>query len=253
MNRCAFLLFLLFFSTCKKNVKAPFLATVGNSILTREDAASMTNPGDGSLNDIANRWVEEEILFQSARHSGLMGDALAFSALERRLAGQTFLKRAASDNIKVTDLEVKNYYNENRVSFIRKKKSARIYHLLFETKKTASSAISLIRSTSNEEWKNTLLKTQSVRPVIVKDGSLISELNSALFSTRLKKKLIGPIKSNYGYHVLVVLEKFKANTIIPIEEIYDEIYQRIYQQKLALKSLRILDSLRNHTPYKINI
>jgi len=85
------------------------------------------------------------------------------------------------------------------------------------------------------------------------NGSLIDELNNALFSSRHKKRLIGPIKSTHGYHVLVVLERFKENSTIPLEELYDEIYQRIYQQKFALKSLRVLDSLRNHTPYKITL
>lgn len=39
--------------------------------------------------------------------------------------------------------------------------------------------------------------------------------------------------------------------MVLFEEVYDEIYQRIFQQKLALKSLHILDSLISQTPYTI--
>jgi len=51
---------------------------------------------------------------------------------------------------------------------------------------------------------------------------------------------------------LFVLERYESGSVIILEEVYDEVFQRVFQQKFALKSLHVLDSLRNHTPYVIN-
>ncbi len=252
MNKFIIVLLILFVFSCTETKKDTVLASVGNSMLTENEARRAAEGGGGSVKDVVNRWVEEEILYQNAKTSGYFEGEPYFAGLEKRLFGQLFLQRAVGENVTVSNTEINNYYQKNMSGFVRKNKRARIYHLLFSSKKEAKTAFTILNSNKNEEKKNSLLEEQNVQPVIVIDEELISELNAPLFSSRNKKRLIGPIKSPHGYHVVVVLERYKKNSPIPLEEIYDEIYQRIYQQKFALKSLRILDSLRNHTPYQIN-
>jgi len=254
MNKSLFLLITIVVFSCVKTKNRSFVASVGEAVLTEKEALRRASDvGGGPVKDVVNRWVEEEILFQSALLSGYFEKKNSFSGLEKRLSGQLFLQQAAGEKINVSNTEINNYYQENISSFTRKNKSARIYHLLYSSTKEAKKAFNVLGSTENDEKKNQLFEEQDVRPVVVLDKGLISELNTPLFSSRNKKRVLGPIKSPHGYHVLVVLERFKGNSPIPLEEIYDEIYQRIFQQKFALKSLRILDSLRNHTPYKINL
>lgn len=254
MNKFVFILLIIFVFSCDKTKKNAFLASVGESILTEKEARlRASDVGEGSVKDVINRWVEEEILFQNAQLSGYLEEKHFFSGLEKRLSGQLFLQRAAAEKIKVSNAEINSYYQKNISGFTRKNKSARIYHLLFSSKKEAKKALIVLSSNKNDDKKNRLFEDHRLRPIIVIDEGLIPELNSSLFSSRSKKHLLGPIKSSHGYHVIVVLKRFKENSPIPLEEIYDEIYQRVFQQKFALKSLRILDSLRNHTPYKINI
>lgn len=253
MNKLVFILLIIFVFSCDKTKNGAFLASVGESVLTEKEARRAIEVGGGSVKDVVNQWVEEEILFQNAQLSGFFVEKLFFSGLEKRLSGQLFLQRTAGENVNVSNAEINNYYQDNMSGFTRKNKSARIYHLFFSSKKEAKKALIILNSNKNDEKKNQLFEEHNLRPIVVMDGGLISELNSSLFSSRNKKRLLGPIKSSHGYHVLVVLERFKENSPIPLEDIYDEIYQRIFQQKFALKSLRVLDSLRNHTPYKINL
>jgi parvulin-like peptidyl-prolyl isomerase len=253
MNRFVFVLLILFVFSCNQTKKNAFLASVGNSVLTEKEARLAADVEGGSIKEVVNRWVEEEILFQNAQSSGYYEENNSFAGIEKRLSGQLFLQRIAGEKVKVSNSEIKSYYQKNKSGFIRKNKSARIYHFLFSSKKEAKTAFKILSSNKNEKKKNRLFEERGAQPVIVIDEELLPELNAPLFSSRNKKRLLGPIKSSHGYHIIVVLERFKKNSPIPLEEMYDEIYQRIYQQKFALKSLRILDSLRNHTPYQINL
>ncbi|MFQ6677438.1 MAG: peptidyl-prolyl cis-trans isomerase [Fidelibacterota bacterium] len=253
MKRYIFLLMVLFFASCDKKDSGNSLASVGNAQLAEDFVLRAVESGEGSVSDIVNQWIEEEILFQNALSSGFLVDTPFLSNLEKKLAGQMFLQRLAGEKIVVSNADINEYYEKNKFGFIRKNKSARVYHLLFPSKEESKKAVNVLKSNKKDEEKNQLINRHKAQPVVVIDGGLIKELNNPLFSSRYKKRVIGPIKSAHGYHVLFVLERFKENSFIPLEELYDEIYQRIYQQKFALKSLRILDSLRNHTPYEINL
>ena len=81
----------------------------------------------------------------------------------------------------------------------------------------------------------------------------MAELDREIFSNNQTNTVIGPIKTEYGYHVIEVLGRFSAGTQIDVDEVYDEIYQRLLNQKKALMSNKYLDSLRNKYSVKINL
>jgi parvulin-like peptidyl-prolyl isomerase len=163
--------------------------------------------------------------------------------------GQSYLRSLAIKNIAVSKKEVFAYYNEEISGFRRTKNKAKIYHLYTKKKSDAEEHIQTLSSAGKKNEKNDLFLKLKIQPSIVSNGELIPELNNVIFHKKSKKRLHGPIKSKRGYHVLFIIERFEAGTVAPIEEVYDEIYQRVFQKKYALKSLHILDSLLNHTPY----
>jgi parvulin-like peptidyl-prolyl isomerase len=59
---------------------------------------------------------------------------------------------------------------------------------------------------------------------------------------------LGPEKTQYGYHVLEVLEFFPQGSYQGLDEVYDEISQNIYRSKRAKLYGLLLDSLRNVYP-----
>jgi parvulin-like peptidyl-prolyl isomerase len=232
-----------------------FLAKVGESTLLSKDIPGSL-PGDLSKTPaLISQWVAEEILFENASDAGFTKGAMLKSSSERfqrRLVGQRFLQHLAGQNITVSSEEVLSYYNEEIDGFKRTKKGAKIYHLFVESRAEANKIVHDLSGAGKKTKKNDLFLQYALRPASGNSGSLIHELEEAIFSKKSQKQLLGPIKSSLGYHVLFILERFNAGSAVTFEEVYDEIYQRIFQQKLSLKSLHILDSLRNHTSYLIN-
>jgi len=232
-----------------------FLAKVGKSTLLTKDIPSSFAGNLSKTPALISQWVAEEILFENASNAGFTKDAMLKSSSERfqrRLVGQRFLQSLASQNITVSNEEVLSYYNKEIDGFKRTKKGTKIYHLFVESRVAANEIVHALSGAGKKTNKNKLFLQYGLHPVSVNSGSLIPELEEAMFSKKSKKQLLGPIKSSRGYHVLFILERFNAGSAVPFEEVYDEIYQRIFQQKLSLKSLHILDSLRSHTPYLIN-
>ena len=232
-----------------------FLARVGQSTLLNKNIPQSSEESLSKTPALVGQWVAEEILFASASNSGFTKDAMLISSserLRRRLVGQRYLQTLASQNITVSNEEIFSYYNINIDSFKRTKKVAKIYHLFVESKSEANEIVRALDGADRKTKNDELFLQYGPRPASVTSGSLIPELEKNLFSKKSKNQLLGPIKSSRGYHVLFVLERFNAGSTIPQEEVNDEIYQRIFQKKLSLKSLRVLDSLKNHTPYIIN-
>jgi len=202
--------------------------------------------------NVKNQSIEENTLYRNALSSGFNMDASFKSSsdsFQKRLLGLRYLRYLAIENITVSKEEVFAYYKKEISGFRRIKNQVKVYHLYTYKKSEAEGYIQSLSSAGKKNEKNELFLKYKIQPRTVSSGELIPELEKVLFQQKSKKRLHGPIKSIKGYHVLFILERFSTGTVVPIEEVYDEIYQRVFQKKYALKSLHVLDSLLNHTPY----
>ncbi len=250
-----FILLFLFIGCDKPSNKLTVLAKVGSIELLEKDLLEHPTNNKTKIDQLVNRWVSEEILFNHAVKSGFNNNIdLNFSVdkYARKLAGQHYLRAVVGQGLSVSGTEVVEYYNNNLDSFKRTQKAVKVYHVFTNNKKEASDVVRVLGVKGKKQEKNELFVKYDILPVVVETGSLIPELEKALFSTKSKKRLYGPIKSSFGYHILYVLERHMSGSVFILEEVYDEVFQRVFQQKFALKSLHVLDSLRNHTPYIIN-
>jgi len=126
-------------------------------------------------------------------------------------------------------------------------------HFFITTDSVAKHIADALKQTNNSLDRKELLANYDVDVTTVERGNLIEQLDSDIFSNNRTNIIIGPVKTDYGYHVIEVLGRYKAGSQIAIDEAYDEIYQRLFNQKKALRSMRFLDSLRNHYTVKINL
>ena len=230
------------------------VARVGRAVLLERDLPVRNGANPDQVSDVVNQWVAEEILFEHASNSGFENSGASMSSLDefrRRAAGQRYLRHLAEKNISVSKDEILVHYN-NSNEFKRSARAAKIYHVLLSNEADADEVVRTLGSAGKKSEKNELFEKYSIQPLLVSSGKLIPELEKIVFSKKIKKQLHGPVKSDFGYHVLFVLERYERGSVLLFEEAYDEIYQRIFQQKLALKSLHILDSLISHTPYVVN-
>jgi hypothetical protein len=255
LQKSFFVLIFLFIGCDKPSNNLAVLAKVENAELLEKDLSS--DPANSKIkrDRLVNQWVSDEILFNSAVKSGFNNDTdLNFSSKKyaRKLLGQRYLKTVVGRDLAVSSDEVVEYYKNNLDSFKRTKKEAKVYHLFTDNKKEALEIVRVLGVKGKKQEKNELFVKRGIHPVVVRSGSVLPELEKTLFLKTSKKRLWGPIKSRFGYHILFVLERYEPGSVIVLEEVYDEVFQRVFQQKFALKSLHVLDSLRNHTPYIIN-
>jgi len=187
----------------------------------------------------------EELLYRGALSSETQKDlfeAERLTKIEKTVLGRSYLRNLSSQNVRVLEKEVIEYYEKNKQSFRQQSSSAKVYHVFLEQKDEADNVRRVFALTGKKREKNDVFQKYNVKPRLVTEGEILKELNDAIFK-QTKKKLHGPIKSRFGYHVVFVLERFAKKTVPPIELLYDEIYQRLHQKKTSLKALNVLDSL----------
>ena len=254
----SFIIFLLFVSCAKDNkTDSPIVAKVENAVLTKADVDRLKfviSNQNYSINDVVTSWINRELLYLAAKHSGLENDETLNSQVSiyrKDLFGNTFMDNYITSQISVENAEIKAYYDKNRSSFKHKNDGAKIMHFFVTTDSVAQYIVDALKQSNSSLDRKELLANYNVDVTTVEKGNLIEQLNFEIFSNNKTNFTIGPVKTDYGYHIIEVLNRDKTGSQINIDEAFDEIYQRLFNQKKALGSIRFLDSLRNHYTVKI--
>lgn len=248
---------LLFFSCGKtSNPESPSVARVGQTVLTQAELErTMLSLSDRPINktDIISDWIDRELLFLAALEADIENDEtlkLQVETYRKHLIGRTFMDNYIASDITVDNSEIREYYDENRAAFKYQYDGAKIIHFLVQSDTVAVDIAGILRRPSQDIDRKQLLVSYAVDVLDVEKGSSLTPVDEALFSNS-RTNIVGPIKTNYGYHVIEVLDRYRAGSQIDLDKAYDEIYQIIYNQKKQRRSAALMDSLRNHYNVKI--
>ena len=252
---------IIFIVSCSKQHYAQSLTKdqVEGKILTIAEAEQLklAIPNKNyNINSIVESWVNTELLYLAAIEGGLEQDKYLNSQVEiykEKLFGNTYMNNYLALTISIGNTDIKNYYDKNRSSFRHNYEGAKIIHFYTKYDSVATYIAEELRKTDNSTDRKTLLAKYNVAVTIVEKGSLIEQLDLEIFSNSRTNAIIGPVKTEYGYHIIEVLDRYKKDSQVDIDEAYDEIYQRLFNQKKSLGSIKYLDSLRNHYTVKINL
>lgn len=151
--------------------------------------------------------------------------------IERTLALKTLLK----SDLKVTDEEIAKYYEENKESFSQKEQ-VDASHILVESEEKAKE---VRKKLVDGEDRVEIAKEYSTDPGS-KDsggdlgffdrGKMVPEFEEAAFSMKVGE-ISQPIKTEHGYHVIIVNDKKEAKTT-SLEENKDEIRTTLEDAKM---------------------
>jgi len=233
----------------------PVVVRVGKATLSLEDTREWeVTPKDeySDKQQMVSQWINQEVLFQTAVAHGYDRDRTlqrAVSDYRRELIGKAYLHSLLQQRIGVSAADIKAYYEEHRRSFTRQTEEAKILHFLVDSKSKAQEIKSVLLRSGVSEKRKKLLADYGVIAITVRKGALLEPLDKAIFSSR--RRVVGPIKTPYGYHTIEILEKYKPGTVRGLDEVYDEIQQYIFQQRSALLANQILDSLKNTIPIEV--
>ena len=247
-------LFALTFSCSSEGEQRPLVyARVDNEELNQENISVPffpNSPNYDGLSSYVDSWVDETILFISAKRAGLLKDASLIKerdAFYKNLVVSSFVEIETSKKINITNEEVKDYYKENAVDFLRNDDVVFAEQYILNDKDSANILLSLI--SSNKQKKVNQI-THQLESGFIKKGIFSSDVDFQIFKSN--NKVVGPIKSKGLYYVLNVLSKYKKGSLRGLEEVYDEIYQRIYKRKQSVEYVFLMDSLKKSIDFYIN-
>lgn len=229
------------------------LAQISNAEL--ESAIPDGSSGEVKLvlkRNLMEKWIEEEIFYQVALDEGMSlsgQEKLLIRNYEKRLLIQKFLDNRLSNNYRVLDQEVEDYYDKHKREFTWNDEYVHLIHLVIENDDRAIK--SEIRESKDllEVIKKNFLDQQSTpeRPI----GDLgYQKLNEfpTLITRRVRNlktgNISGPIKTDYGYHYIQFLDLQKKGAIKDLHICREEIYLRLQLVKRNEEIKSLKQSLR---------
>lgn len=187
---------------------------------------------------VKDELVLREIFVQEAERRGLQGGEDYKTQLD--MARQSLLIRELFSDFgkknPVTDAEVSAEYDKLKSSAGEKEYHAR--HILVEKEEDAKAIISELKGGAKFEE---LAKKSSKDPGSAPNGgdldwagpgSYVAEFSQAMVKLEKGKFTETPVKSQFGYHVILV-EDTRDAQFPPLDEVKPQLLQRLQQQKLA--------------------
>ncbi len=254
---------LLFVISCKKqNENERVIARVGKATLTLTDLIEdipvqiRHDLSDVEIRELVLQWINNEVLYQEADKRGFDERPDLQKQVERlrkELLVSKLIETAIGNNISVSEDEIKTYYENNKDSFILEEDMVKAYHALFKTTKAANV---FRRRLANGEKFPEIIKAVFGDSLKIDDwdwgyfvrGDVIPEIANVVFNVR-PGRFTRAIKSNYGYHVLFVLDKLKKGDERKLETVKEEIRLKLTTKKKREKYQRFL--LQTKSKFKI--
>lgn len=272
MKRVLVLLFVvcLAFACAKKEgeKKGPYLAKVGDSLITQADFdREMKNLpefvqkmfGDRAGKEkFLEELVKRELLYKEAFKKGLDKDQEYVKKLEDfkkiTLVG-LLLQKEIEEKAKVSDQDVKGYYEKNKDKFapVTQIKAS---HILVKTEDEAKKIEERLKK--GEDFAQ-IAKKSSIDTASAKNGGdigyfskgqMVPEFESE--AMRLKTGEISePVKTKYGYHIIKVTDK-KFGQVVEFEKIKNVISQNLMAEKQKEVFDSYVDGLKKSYKVEIN-
>ena len=247
----------------KEHMKADVVAQVNLTQMTTRDLEiavpqTVTVEVAAALKrKLVEKWIEDEIFYQTAMNEGISlsdDEVQQVENYRRSLLVGKYLDKYVNLNYRPLDQEIENYYNQHRREFVWQDEYVHLIHLILDTddqtiKEEISKSVNLI-----EVIKNNFMDQQlsAWRPIGDLGYIKLSELPPRLVQTIKQAPtgaIRGPIKTDYGYHYIQVIDLQPAGAQQELEVVKDEIVMRLKIEQ----RLREIEKLKQNLQPKFTI
>ncbi len=258
--------------------QAQTLVTVNGVAITQNEVdTALMNATQGRFNEVPpakqvefrkqvlQQLIAKELVYEDAKKTGVLKTeefATEYKKVQenvkKELAIQLWQKQQL-DAVKVSNKELKSYYDKNKEEF-NEKESVHARHILVENESDAKSIIAELKSLSGDKLQAKfieLAKAKSTGPSGPKGGDLgffgpgqmVPEFNAKVFSMNVGTVTSSPVKTQFGYHVIYLQEK-KAGKARGFTEVKAFIEQRLKMEKFKEIMKAKMESLKNSAVIK---
>jgi peptidyl-prolyl cis-trans isomerase C len=258
------------------SASAAVLATVNGKTITSDEVNAVLMEGTqgrfSSLpkekqSELQHRVVDglilQQLVYEEAKKEGILqspeykkefDDIVA--RIEKQLAAKIWQEKIL-DGIKVSDKEVKAYYDKHGSEFEQKEK-VHARHILVKTEAEAKKIINELKGLSGEKLKKKFIeeaKANSTGPSGPKGGDLgyfqqgqmVPEFNDAVFNMKVGTITTKPVKTQFGYHIIYLEEKQpgKKATLAEAKPFIEQrLKQEAFQKELEAKTKALKDAAK---------
>ena len=186
---------------------------------------------------ILEQLIGNKLLLQDARRNLIEGEA-EFRAELARLKERLLISYAGNKviaGVKITDDEVKKYYDENKEQF-NKGESVNASHILVDSEQKALELLGKIKA--GEISFEDAARENSSCPSGQQGGSLgtftrgqmVPEFDKAVFEMEEGEISEAPVKTQFGYHLIKLIEKNAAEPA-SFDEVKAELSEMLLTEK----------------------
>ena len=166
-------------------------------------------------------------------------------AVKRELLGQYALTQEIKD-IQATQEECEAYYNEHNAMFVKEAK-ATAKHILTETEEESKKVLEEIESGAKtfedaaKEYSKCPSKAQGGSLGTFGRGQMVKEFDEAVFTAEVGK-IIGPVKTDFGYH-LICVDELTGGEQSEFAEVYPQIMQQLTTEAQNKKYMEVRQAM----------
>jgi len=238
---------------------AQTLVTVNGTAITQQDVdKELMAATQGRFNQVPaekqsefrkqvlEQLVAMELIFGDAKSKGIL-ETKEFKdkyqeiakRIEKEIATQVWQKQEL-DKIKLTEKELKDYYDANKEEFVENQ-SVNARHILVKEEAEAKKVIAELKPLKGDALKNKFIEIAKAKSTCSSaanggdlgyfaEGQMVPEFNEKAFSMKPKEMTMEPVKTQFGYHVIYIEDR-KAKTTKNFSEVKSFIEQRLKMEK----------------------
>lgn len=221
------------------------LATINGKEITNMDVDSLLQslgPQRGAQfnspegrKQLLNEIVSQELFYLEAKENGMDEEEGFKKELEH--TKESLLKqyaiRTALNKATISEKEVSEYYEQNKERFVTEE-SLKASHILIDTEDEAKEIAEKINSGLEfEDAANQYSKCPSKEKGgdlgYFTKGKMVPEFEEAAFNLEMNE-LSGPVKTQFGYHLIKVTDRKPENTMS-----FEEVKEQLTHQMITMK------------------
>lgn len=180
--------------------------------------------------------IKKQFPSEADFQSALQNAGMTLDDLKKQTPMQLRIRKLIEPSVKVSDDDVKNYFEANKASY-GQPEQVRASHILVATEAEANDILKQLKSGADfaKLAKDKSLDTGSKNAGgdlgYFGKGVMVAEFEQAAFSLKVGE-LSGPVKSQFGYHIIKVTDH-KAAKAATLDEKKAEIKEQLVLQKVS--------------------
>ncbi len=243
------------------NANATVFATVNGENITESEIspivigaginlAEFSKLNDAQKKSIIDKAIEFKLLFDEAKKSGVEKKDAYKTQIEytKNLAIINAWQDQQVSQIKISDKKLQDFYNQNKNDFVEPE-LVKIKHILVNKDEEAKNIITQLKGLKGEELStkfSAIAIEKSIDPIAKQTGGdlppfprkdvMVEEVSNAAFAMKKGEISKTPVKSQFGYHVILKEDQIKQRQVSFIEA--KPFIENLLRQQEAENALR---------------